>query len=247
MDMRTDLVNARGQIQGGIQSEPNRHALIVTTAVFSFDGSKLRLLAVRKGTEEPERYCLPSLPFDFSDDLMTTARQVVRSRLPLELSPVFQVGTFERQLGSAADSTRQIEICYFTVATPSDLEFVATGGMEHYRFIEVHEQAELLDAHGREIALAALAELRRRTRFESVAFAFLSHEFSLSELQRVFEAILNRPMDVRNFRKKIELLDILKESPHRPRGMAYRPPRMFSFEAERFHHRQSIEGEVRFY
>jgi 8-oxo-dGTP diphosphatase len=247
MDMRTDVVTSRGQTQGGLQSVPYRHALLVTTAVFSFDGAKLRLLAVRKGDEDPERYILPSLPFDFSDDLMTTARQVVLSRLPLELSPMFQVGTFERKSVDFPDAGRQIEICYFTVATPADLEFVATGGLEQYRFLEIHEQSDLLVPQSREVAIAALAELRRRTRFESVAFAFLSHEFSLSELQRVFEAVLNRPMDVRNFRKKIELLDILKESPHRPRGMAYRPPRMFSFEAERFHHRQTIEGEVRFY
>ncbi|NBX18352.1 MAG: hypothetical protein EBR09_13395 [Proteobacteria bacterium] len=247
MDMRSDIVAARGQIQGGIQAGSQIPALKVTTAVFSFDGAKLRMLAVRKGADEPERYSLPSLPFDFSEDLTTTARQVVRSRLPLELSPVFQVGAFESQSGALPETNRQIEICYFTVATPSDLEFVATGSLDQYRFLEVHEQSDLLDGHSRELALAALAELRRRSRFETVAFAFLQNEFSLSELQRVFEAILNRPMDVRNFRKKIELLDILKESPHRPRGMAYRPPRMFSFEAERFRHRQTIEGEVRFY
>jgi 8-oxo-dGTP diphosphatase len=105
----------------------------------------------------------------------------------------------------------------------------------------------LLDEHSRALADAALAELRRKARFDTVAFDFLAHEFSLSELQRVFEAILNRSMDVRNFRKKIESLDILVESPHRPRGMAYRPPRMYSFDAGRFRHRQSLEGEVRFF
>jgi 8-oxo-dGTP diphosphatase len=247
MEMRTDIVAARGQIQGGIQSLPYQPMVVVTTAVFSFDGAKLRLLAVRKGHDEPSSYFLPSLPFDFSEDLTATARQVIRSRLPLELSPVFQVGAFESGPENENEESKKIEICYLTIASPSDLEFVATSGIEQYRFLEVHEQADLLEPHSREVALSALAELRRRTRFETIAFAFLAHEFSLSELQRVFEAILNRPMDVRNFRKKIESLDILKESPHRPRGMAYRPPRMFSFEAERFQHRQTLEGEVRFY
>lgn len=244
--MRTELVAARGKVPAGSTAGLMQAGLLVTTVVFSFDGARLRLLAVRSGGDA-ERYHLPSLPFEFTDNLQATAREVIRSRLPLELSNFFQVGAFDGSADSSPDTEKQIEICYFTVASPNDLEFVATAGMDNYRFIEVHEQSELLAPHSRELAQAALTELRRRSRFETVAFAFLAHEFSLSELQRVFEAILNRPMDVRNFRKKIESLDILSESPHRPRGMAYRPPRMFSFEAERFRHRQTLDGEVRFY
>jgi 8-oxo-dGTP diphosphatase len=246
MEIRTDLVAKQEKFHAGAQPGQLQASVVVTTVVFSFDGAKLRLLACKVG-DELDVYRLPSLSFDFSEDLLNCAREVIKTRLPLELSQMYQVGAFESIRPQLSDASRQIEICYFTIASPSDLEFVATGALSQLRFIEVYDQAELLEPHSREIAQAAVSELRRRTRFETVAFSFLAHEFSLSELQRVFEAILNRPMDVRNFRKKIESLDILAESPHRPRGMAYRPPRMFSFESERFHNRQSLDGEVRFY
>lgn len=246
MELRKDILAPNSKSFAGMQMDAAQLGLIVTTIVFSFDGAKLRLLTI-KANDELDVYHLPSLPFDFSEDLNATARHVIRSRLPLELSQMYQVGAFERKVGRTEQSAKRIEICYFTIASPTDLEFVATSGLTQYRLLEVHEQAALLEPESRELAQAALSELRRRTRFETVVFSFLAHEFSLSELQRVFEAILNRPMDVRNFRKKIEALDILLESPHRPRGMAYRPPRMFSFEAERFQHRQTLEGEVRFY
>lgn len=246
MEIRTDIVAARGKIPGTGQIAAVQAGLQVTTVVFSFDGAKLRLLAI-KSSDDLEIYHLPVLQFDFSNDLVSTAREVIRSRLPLELSQMYQVGAFEPSQTTKDESNKRIEICYFTVASPNDLEFVATSGLGQYRFLEVHDQAELLEPHSRELAQAALNELRRRTRFETVAFSFLAHEFSLSELQRAFEAILNRPMDVRNFRKKIESLAILVESAHRPRGMAYRPPRMFTFDAERFRNRQTLEGEVRFY
>ncbi|MCA2959163.1 MAG: hypothetical protein IOD12_02855 [Silvanigrellales bacterium] len=93
----------------------------------------------------------------------------------------------------------------------------------------------------------ALSSLRQKARFESVAFDFLDQEFSLSELQRVFEAILGKTIDVRNFRKKIESLDILVESSTKPRGMAYRPPRLFRFDLEKFHRRVAMDGEIRFF
>ncbi|MFZ9520189.1 MAG: NrtR DNA-binding winged helix domain-containing protein [Silvanigrellaceae bacterium] len=246
MEMRTDLVAAHEKVSKGILPGQLQANVVVTTIVFSFDGAKLRLLACKVG-DELDVYRLPSLAFDFSEDLASCAREVIRTRLPLDLSQMYQVGAFEGVGPESAEVGRQIEICYFTIASPSDLEFVATGALSQLRFIEVFEQAELLELHSREIAQAAISELRRRSRFETVVFSFLAHEFSLSELQRVFEAVLNRPMDVRNFRKKIESLDILVESAHRPRGMAYRPPRMFSFEPERFRHRQTLDGEVRFY
>lgn len=245
MGIRTDIVPSRGNVVAD-QRIPGSSGLLVTTVVFSFDGAKLRVLCVRDNDEQ-ESFHLPSLPLDPSDDLQSVTRQVVRSRLPLELNQVFQVGAFERVQKQTPDSSKQLEICFFTIASPNDLEFVATSGLSQYRFLELHDQISLLEPHSRDLAEAALAELRRKARFDAVAFSFLAHDFSLSELQRVFEAILNRPMDVRNFRKKIESLDILLESPHRPRGMAYRPPRMFSFEPERFRHRQTLEGEVRFF
>jgi 8-oxo-dGTP diphosphatase len=245
MGIRTEVVSPRGMVTSE-QRVSGFPGLVVTTVVFTFDGSKLRILCVRDN-DEIEHFHLPSLPFSQDDELKAVARQVIRSRLPLELNQMFQVGAFEKSESRLGEKAKQIEICFFTAASPNDLEFVATSGLDQYRFLEFHDQMSQLDEHSRALADAALAELRRKARFDTVAFDFLAHEFSLSELQRVFEAILNRPMDVRNFRKKIEALDILVESPHRPRGMAYRPPRMYSFDAGRFRHRQSLEGEVRFF
>lgn len=245
MEIRTDLVQSRSKM-GLEQKSASYPTLRISTVVFSFDGAKLRVLAV-KTSDDRENYALPSLEYVDSEDLVSLAHRVISSRLPLDLGQFFQVGAFESPTESSSLADKVIEICYFTTASPNDFEFVATGSFPMYRFLEIDEQLEMFEAHSRVLAQAALIELRRKARFDSVAFNFLAHDFSLSELQRVFEAILNRTMDVRNFRKKIEALGILNESPHRPRGMAYRPPRMFSFDKARFRHRQDAEGEVRFF
>jgi 8-oxo-dGTP diphosphatase len=46
--------------------------------------------------------------------------------------------------------------------------------------------------------------------YTTVGFQLLPQEFTLGELQSVYEAILNRKLDKRNFRRKIALLKILK-------------------------------------
>lgn len=245
MEIQTDVVPVAHKA-GHDKRDSEFPRLIITTVVFSFDGAKLRVLAL-KSSDDRESYQLPSLEYSDTDDLASLARQVISSRLPLDLGPFFQVGAFESATEVNRSGEKTVEICYFTTASPNDFEFVATGSFPMYRFLETEEQMDLFEAHSRALTQAALLLLRTKARFDSVAFHFLANDFSLSELQRVFEAILNRTMDVRNFRKKIEALGILNESPHRPRGMAYRPPRMFSFDKGRFRHRQESEGEVRFF
>jgi ADP-ribose pyrophosphatase YjhB (NUDIX family) len=89
--------------------------------------------------------------------------------------------------------------------------------------------------------------LRKKCRFDSTIFDFLPAEFSLGELQKLFESITGKPVDVRNFRKKIESLEILTLSQTKSRGMAYRPPRLFVFNKNKYQERIQQDGEVRFF
>jgi len=54
--------------------------------------------------------------------------------------------------------------------------------------------------------------------YTTVGFQLLPHKFRLTELQRVYEAILDEKLDNRNFRRKIELLKILKPTSEYRRG-----------------------------
>ncbi|HXX94523.1 MAG TPA: NUDIX hydrolase, partial [Planctomycetota bacterium] len=79
----------------------------------------------------------------------------------------------------------------------------------------------------------ALGRLRTKLEWTTVGFQLLPREFTLSELQRVYEAILGRRLDKRNFRRKIELLGVVR-STGRTRSEGRRPARLYAFEADRF-------------
>jgi len=79
----------------------------------------------------------------------------------------------------------------------------------------------------------ALERLRNKLEYTTVGFQLLAEKFTLGELQAVYEAILGRPLDKRNFRRKIALLGILKplrEWQHTGR----KPAQLFRFAAARF-------------
>lgn len=72
----------------------------------------------------------------------------------------------------------------------------------------------------------AIRRLRAKLDYTNVAYSLLPRTFTLSELQQVYEAILDRPLDKRNFRRRMLSLGIIKaaggtrmEGAHRPAGL----------------------------
>jgi 8-oxo-dGTP diphosphatase len=86
--------------------------------------------------------------------------------------------------------------------------------------------------HSRILAYA-LERLRNKLEYTTVGFQLLPQKFTLTELQDVYEAILGRKLDKRNFRRKMSLLKILKPVAEYRRGIQ-RPARLYRFVAGRF-------------
>lgn len=77
----------------------------------------------------------------------------------------------------------------------------------------------------RRLAEIALERLRSKVGYTNVVYNLLPEEFTLGELQRTYEIIRGRPLDRRNFRKKILAAPLLKplrkirRGPHRPAAL----------------------------
>ena len=80
----------------------------------------------------------------------------------------------------------------------------------------------------------AVERLRNKLEYTTVGFQLLPARFTLTQLQRVYEAILGRALDKRNFRRKMELLDILAPLDEWVREGASRPAQLYRFSARRF-------------
>ena len=83
------------------------------------------------------------------------------------------------------------------------------------------------------IVLDALDRLENKIEYTSIAFNLLPNLFTLSELQKVYEAILNRPLEKSNFRKKIR--PMLIETDYVNNSVAYRPAKYYKFNIDWSH------------
>jgi 8-oxo-dGTP diphosphatase len=85
-------------------------------------------------------------------------------------------------------------------------------------------------AFGNERIVAVAEErLRNKLDYTNVAYSLLPSEFTLTELQRVYEAILGETMDKRNFRRRVVGLGVVKESGGWRKTGAHRPARLYEF------------------
>ncbi|MCS6926611.1 MAG: NUDIX hydrolase [Candidatus Binatia bacterium] len=78
------------------------------------------------------------------------------------------------------------------------------------------------------IAASALQRLQAKLSYTNIVYSLLPPEFTLAELQDIYEVILGRTLDRRNFRRKILALGLLKPLQKTRRG-AHRPAMLYSF------------------
>lgn len=127
---------------------------------------------------------------------------------------------------------RVVTVAYFALIR-SDQELAAGTDAAEARWWPADAPPPLAFDHDRILAYA-IERLRNKLEYTTVGFQLLPERFTLGALQAAYEAVLGRPLDKRNFRRKLELLDILVPlAEHRSAGRA-RPARLYRFSATRF-------------
>lgn len=77
-------------------------------------------------------------------------------------------------------------------------------------------------------------KIRSKISFEPIAFELLPEKFTLTQLQNLYEVILNKELDKRNFRKKMLSYDILKELDEKQEGVSYRAAKLYKFDKRKY-------------
>ncbi len=129
--------------------------------------------------------------------------------------------------------TRVITVVYYALIRTEQLTIRAADDAADARWFSMYDLPDLAFDH-RKILEYTLQRLRGKLEYTTIGFQLLAEEFTLSELQEVYEAILNRPLDKRNFRKKVLQTGILETGILEPTdGMKrvgqHRPARLYRF------------------
>jgi len=129
---------------------------------------------------------------------------------------------------------RVVTVAYYALIATDRATLQAGTDTVDARWWPVSALPEQLAFDHAHILEYALQRLRAKIGYTTVGFQLLPAEFTLSDLQAVYEAILGRPLDKRNFRKRIEQLDVLVPLEKSRRAGPSRPARLYSFRSATF-------------
>jgi 8-oxo-dGTP diphosphatase len=216
-----------------------RPALTVDIALFtvrgSLNGLRLQVLLIRRG-EPPFRgkWALPGGFVREDEDLPAAAARELAEETGVREAVLEQVAA----VGTPGRDPRghTVTVVYVGLVAPDRHRLEPTGDSAAARWFDVggQESPPPLAFDHAELLRLSLEYLRRRVGEAPVCFDLLPAEFTLSELQALLEAILGRPLDRRNFRRKVDELGFLRATGGSRREGAHRPAALYRFVPEEF-------------
>ncbi len=123
---------------------------------------------------------------------------------------------------------RVVSVAYMALIPMDNIKLKTTEEYEDIKWFDVKKLPHLAYDH-KEIIDYAISRLRAKLGYTNIAHALLPKKFTLGELQKVYETILARKLDKRNFRKKIVKLSMLKRLREKKLGIPNRPAELFRF------------------
>jgi 8-oxo-dGTP diphosphatase len=199
----------------------------VTTSVvvFTIRARRLELLLVRRRRAPFDgHWVLPGGAVLRDEDLEVSAGRNLQEKAGVQGVYLEQLYTFGRP--DRDPRGRVVTVAYYALVPPSRLRQQPTADAATVGWFALDALPGLAFDHG-EIVAHAHRRLVAKLDYSTIAYQFMPDEFTLSQLQDVYETILQGPLDKRNFRKRVLALGHLMETGRVCRNGSHRPARLF--------------------
>lgn len=214
------------------QYDYQRPALATDCVIFGFDGGELKLLLIEREKEPfKNKWALPG-GFVFMEE--TT--EACAKRILLEKAGIKNV--FIEQLYTFSETDRDpreriISVSYFALVNKHQFELIAGRDTVKAEWFEMSKLPKLAFDHAK-IVKTAIQRLKGKVSYQPIGFELLNEKFTLSQLQAVYESILETPIDKRNFRKKIIGMGLLLALEEKEKNVAHKAARFYQFDKKAY-------------
>ncbi len=208
-------------------SKYERPSVTVDVVMMSLRQRDLQVLLIKRRSWPYEgMWAIPGGFVNMDESLETAAKRELQEETNVQDVYLEQLYTFGDP--GRDPRTRVITVVYFALLDSERLQVKAGDDAANVGWFSVYHLPELAFDHAR-ILQYALDRLRGKLQYTQIAFNLLPEQFTLRELQRVYEIILHRRLDKRNFRKKILSTGILEDTGAKKMEGTHRPARLYRF------------------
>lgn len=190
--------------------EHEKFHVAVDSIIFGYDeeGRQLKVLLLKRNFQPSKGEWSLMGGFLKNDESVNEAAKRILQQLTglsdVYMEQLYTFGELDRDPGA-----RIISVAYFALIkiNASDLELVKNHGAT---WIPITSVPTLIFDHSAMIA-RALKKLQIRARTQPIGFELLPDKFTIPQLQGLYEAIYNKSLDKRNFRRKLLSMDLLEK------------------------------------
>jgi 8-oxo-dGTP diphosphatase len=202
-------------------------AVTVDLVIFTVNNDTLKIMLVKRAEEPFAGYwSIPGGFLKIGESLEGAALRVLREKAGVENVYLEQLYTFGKP--DRDPRARVITVTYFALIPWKDLLQPASDKVADLTWAPVNRLPRLAFDH-KEILSYAVRRLRTKASYSNIVYGLMPEQFGLSELQKMYEIIINDKLDKRNFRKGMLATGLLQETGKKEMGGAHRPAMLYKF------------------
>lgn len=225
-------------------------SLSLDCVIFGFHENQLKVLLLKM--KNARQWSLPGGFIFKKEEVDKAAERVLKERTGLSEiflqqfnvfgSPQRSDSNFHRRVlrkdGIELDAEhwlfrRFVTIGYYALVEYSHVNPKPDNFSDFCTWRDVDDLPELMMDH-REIVNSALRTLQLHLSYHPIGYNLLPVKFTMPQLQKLYETILNKKLDRRNFQRKILSYGILKRLRELKKGGAHKAPYLYSFDLRKY-------------
>jgi 8-oxo-dGTP diphosphatase len=205
----------------------------VDAVVFGYDPDEgVSVLLIKRKYEPFQKFwALPGGLVQNEESLEQAANRELREEAGIDVNYLEQLYSFGKP--DRDPRNRVVSVAYYGLVRPKDYQISAQTDAEDVAWFNIKKLPKLAFDH-KHIVDTAIKRLQGKLAYEPVGFELLDKKFPFSDLEKLYQSLLDRDLDRRNFKKKIMgygFLEELNESVQRNVG---RPARLFQFNKKKY-------------
>lgn len=206
----------------------------VDCIIFGFDNDELKLLLIKRDFEpERNKWSLMGGFIDENEHADDAAKRVLKELTGLQNIFMEKVEIFTAPDRDPVD--RVISIAYFALINITE-DMHPLSATYSAQWFSLKDLPELVFDH-KEMVGSAITKLRQRTSVRPIGFELLPEKFTMKQLQKLYEAILNEKIDKRNFTKKINMMNILVKLDEKDKSSSKKGSFLYQFDSKKYERR----------
>lgn len=204
----------------------------VDCVIFGYEQSTLEVLLVKRAVEPcAGMWALPGGFVKKGERIEDAAKRVLAQMTGVTDTYLEEIGVFDEV--NRYPLWRVFTVGHVALISPEHYALHAGTDTRDVKWFPIDRIPPLPFDHSKIVAVA-LEKLRKRVRYQPIGFEILPEKFTLPQLQRLYEVVLGKKLDKRNFRKKILSMHFIQKLNEKDKNGIRRPAYLYTFDKKKY-------------